>query len=62
MSEKELFQEIKDVYKFLTEQEPTPDDEIEAREKLIDKFKSLKSANSVPELDTLIGKTLKELE
>jgi archaellum component FlaC len=62
MSEKEILQDIKNIYKFLTEQEPTPDDEIDAREKLITKFKSLKSANTFPELDNIIGKTLRELE
>lgn len=50
MSEEEklkaTIQEIKDIYLFLTEQEPTPDDEIEARDKLIEKIKSLKSINT----------------
>ena len=50
MSEEEKFksiiQEIKEIYLFLTQQEPTPDDEIEAREKLIDKIQTLKTVNS----------------
>ena len=50
MSEEEklktTIQEIKDIYLFLTEQEPTPDDEIEARDKLIEKIKSLKTINT----------------
>ena len=50
MSEEEklktTIQEIKDIYLFLTEQEPTPDDEIEARDKLIDKIKSLRTINT----------------
>ena len=45
MSEEEKFesiiQEIKETFLFLTQQEPTPDDEIEAREKLISKIQSL---------------------
>ena len=50
MSEEEklktIIQEIKDIYLFLTEQEPTPDDEIEAQDKLIDKIKSLRTINT----------------
>jgi len=50
MSEEEklktTIQEIKDIYLLLTEQEPTPDDEIEARDKLIEKIKSLKTINT----------------
>jgi hypothetical protein len=47
--EKEIpeIKEIEDIFKFLTEEEPTPDDEIEAREKLIDKFSSLISEDSL---------------
>ncbi len=45
MSEDERFksvvQEIKEIFLFLTDQEPTPDDEIDARDKLIEKFTSL---------------------
>jgi len=62
MSEEDLIKEINDIYNFLTEQEPTPDDEIEARDKLIAKFKSLNSANTNPDLDALIENTLGELE
>ncbi|MFX0041743.1 MAG: hypothetical protein ACFE8L_02420 [Candidatus Hodarchaeota archaeon] len=50
MSEEEklktTIQEIKEIYLFLTEQEPTPDDEIEARDKLIEKIKSLRIINT----------------
>lgn len=50
MSEEEklktIIQEIKDIYLFLTEEEPTPDDEIEARDKLIEKIKSLRIINT----------------
>ena len=50
MNEEEKFesviQEIKEIYLFLTQQEPTPDDEIEAREKLLSKIQSLRVINS----------------
>ena len=50
MSEEEklktTIQEIKDIYLLLTEQEPTPDDEIEARDKLIERIKSLRTINT----------------
>ncbi|MEJ2252098.1 MAG: hypothetical protein P8Y70_06835 [Candidatus Lokiarchaeota archaeon] len=41
--------EIEDIYLLLTNEEPTPDDEIEAREKLIDKFSALISEDSLEE-------------
>lgn len=68
MSEEEKFesiiQEIKDIYLFLTQQEPTPDDEIEARKKLIDKIQSLRVVNSpkVGDNVSLFEETLNELE
>ena len=62
MSEKDILREIKEIFFFLTEQEPTPDDEIEAKEKLIEKFKILKNLNSLPDLDNLIEDTLNKLE
>jgi len=50
MSEEEKFesivQEIKDIYLYLIQGEPTPDDEITARVKLIEKIQSLKTLNS----------------
>ena len=50
MTEEEKFesivQEIKDIYLYLTQGEPTPDDEITAREKLIEKIQTLKSLNA----------------
>ena len=50
MSEEEKFestiQEIKDIYLYLTQGEPTPDDEITARERLIEMIQTLKSLNS----------------
>ncbi|MHA1986988.1 MAG: hypothetical protein ACW98D_10145 [Promethearchaeota archaeon] len=50
MSEEEEFksiiQEIKDIYLFLTQGEPNPDDEIEARVSLIELIKNLTKVNS----------------
>lgn len=50
MREEEKFesivQEIKDIYLYLTQGDPTPDDEITAREKLIEKIQNLKTVNS----------------
>ncbi len=50
MSEEEKFhtiiQEIKDIYLFLTQEEPTPDDEIEARSNLIEKILEMKNLNT----------------
>ena len=68
MSEEEKFesiiQEIKDIYLFLTQQEPTPDDEIEAREKLLSKIQSLRAVNSpkVGDNVSLFEETLNKLE
>ncbi len=68
MSEEEKFesiiQEIKEIYLFLTQQEPTPDDEIEAREKLINKMQSLKLVDSlkIGENINLFEETLSKLE
>ncbi len=61
MSEEETLREIKHIFNFLTEQEPTPDDEIEAKEKLIGKFKILKDLNSILEKE-LIETILNDLE
>lgn len=66
MSEDERFnsvvQEIKDIFLFLTNQEPTPDDEIDARDKLIEKFTSLKRLKPKPSHYTMIENVLIELE
>lgn len=66
MSEDERFksvvQEIKEIFMFLTNQEPTPDDEIDARDKLIDKFTSLKRLKPKPSHYTMIENILIELE
>jgi hypothetical protein len=51
MSEEEKFnsliQEIKDIYLYLTKGEPTPDDEITAREKLINQIQDLKTVKNL---------------
>ena len=43
---KEVIQEINEIFISLTQQEPTPDDEIEARIKLIEKIKTLITLNA----------------
>ena len=68
MSEEEksesIIQEIKDIYLYLTQGEPTPDDEITAREKLIEKIQILKTVNSflVESNMVLLEETLEKLE
>ncbi|MHA1256600.1 MAG: hypothetical protein ACTSPS_13485, partial [Promethearchaeota archaeon] len=66
MSEDERFksvvQEIKEIFLFLTDQEPTPDDEIDARDKLIERFTSLKRLKPKPSHYTMIENVLIELE
>ena len=61
MSEEEKFhtiiQEIKDIYLFLSQGEPTPDDEIEARSNLIEKILELKNLNTFQ-----VGENMKLLE
>ncbi len=56
------FQEIKDLFYFLTEGKPTPDDEIEAKDKLINQFNRLKNASTYSEEIDFIGTILKKLE
>ncbi len=66
MSEEENFKsivlEIKDILLFLIDQEPTPDDEIDAKDNLIKKFKNLKELNPSPDQNKLIEDILTELE
>ncbi|TFG19627.1 MAG: hypothetical protein EU529_16075 [Promethearchaeota archaeon] len=62
MSEEEILEEIKNVFLKLTEGEPTPDDEIEAREILIQGFKLLKDENLIPNKADLIEDTINKLE
>jgi len=56
------FQEIKDLFYFLTEGKPTPDDEIEAKDKLINQFNRLKNASNYSEEIDFIGTILKKLD
>ncbi|MFX1338583.1 MAG: hypothetical protein ACFFDK_08230, partial [Promethearchaeota archaeon] len=62
MSENEFLQEIKEIYLHLTDQEPTPDEEIEARGQLIDLFENLKMINVFPQQISLIEDILSKLE
>ncbi|MFX1288088.1 MAG: hypothetical protein ACFFFY_05985 [Promethearchaeota archaeon] len=56
------FQEIKEIFTFLTEGQPTPDDEIEAKDKLIYQFNRLKSASNYSEEIKFIETILKKLD
>jgi len=66
MSEEEQYnsvlQEIKGIFQFLTEGEPSPDDEIEAREKLLELFNELDRININGENQELIGRINTKLE
>ena len=62
MSEKEILEEIKNVFLKLTEGEPTPDDEIEAREILIQGSKLLRDENLIPDKAGLLEDTINKLE
>ena len=59
---KSVVQEIKDIYTFLNNQDTKPDDEIKAKEVLIDRFKILKDLNTEPAKDSLIKDILLRLE
>ncbi|MFW9898293.1 MAG: hypothetical protein ACFFDO_03420, partial [Candidatus Thorarchaeota archaeon] len=62
MSKEEILEEIKNIFLRLTEQEPTPDDEIEAKELLIESFKILKNENLIPDQIDLIDEIRNKLE
>jgi len=55
-------QEIKGMFTFLTEDKPTPDDEIEAKDKLINQFNRLKNNSTYPEEITFIERILQKLD
>ena len=55
-------QEVKEIYLFLTEGEPSPDDEIEAKGKLINHFNRLKNLSTISEQKDIIEFILKNLE
>ena len=62
MSENELLQEIKSIFLHLTDQEPTPDEEIEARDQLIERFESLQFLDAFPLQISLIENILNKLK
>ena len=63
MSEEErAIKEIKKLYLFLTEKEPTPDDEIEARDKFIVLFNDFGEINTNSGLDDLIKEIIDKLD
>ena len=62
MSENDLLQEIKNIFLHLTDQEPTPDEEIEARDQFIDLFEDLKALNAFPLQINLIEDILLKLK
>ena len=66
MTDEESFQstlqEVKEIYLFLTEGEPSPDDEIKAKGKLINYFNKLKNLSTTSEQKDIIEFILKNLE
>jgi len=62
MSENDFLQEIKEIFLHLTDQEPTPDEEIEARDQLIDLFENLKMLNAFPQQISLIEDIISKLQ
>lgn len=62
MSENEFLQEINNIFLHLTDQEPTPDEEIKARDQLLDLFESLKLINAFPLQINLIEDILFKLK
>jgi hypothetical protein len=57
-----MLEEIRDIYVYLTEGEPSPDDEIEAQKELITQFKKLKDSNKFSNNTSLIKEILTNLE
>ena len=55
-------QEIRAIFTFLTEDKPTPDDEIEAKDKLIKHFRNLKNNSTYPEEVKFIDRVLQKLD
>jgi hypothetical protein len=56
-----VLQEIKEIYIFLTKGDPSPDDEIDAREKLLTSFNSLKTINPSSNQIDKFNKILEDL-
>jgi len=61
-SYKGILNEIEEIYEFLTKGEPSPDDEIDARDLLITKFRRLSENPPIPEQKEQIKSILKKLE
>lgn len=59
---KGILEEIEEIYVFLTKGEPSPDDEIDSRDLLINLFKKLSENPPIPEQKDLIKDILKKLE
>ncbi|NVM18380.1 MAG: hypothetical protein HWN80_11740 [Candidatus Lokiarchaeota archaeon] len=55
-------QEIQSIFSFLTEGKPTPDDEIEAKDKLINQFSRLKNNSTYSEEITFIEGIIQKLD
>lgn len=63
MTEEEKYnREIRDIFSFLTEGEPTPDDEIESKNKLIEKFKILKTVKKFQDISGFLDIIINKLE
>ena len=56
-----VLQKIKEIYQFLTKGDPSPDDEIDAREQLLASFNSLKAINPSSNLVSKIDEILEDL-
>ena len=59
---KGIYDEIEEIYVFLTKGEPSPDDEIDARDLLINKFRRLSENPPKPDQKEQIKSILKKLE
>lgn len=57
-----IINEIKDIYIHLTEEEPTPDEEIKARDNLIKQFKDLRLLEAFNEYNQLINTIIEQLK
>ncbi len=57
-----LIAEVKELHSLLTKGEPTPDEEIEARDKFIQLFENLRAVATEPKIQTLIEESLEKLE
>ena len=58
----DTLREIKEIFSFLTEGQPSPDDEIEAKDKLINYFTILKGSSTDSEQKVFIEEILKKLD